>query len=50
MPHYKQDMLERMKMLMPVNTDLNLGINYKPQGPLAVEDKDWGQYLSLIHI
>ena len=44
MSHYKQDMLERMKMLMPVNTDLNLGINYNYQGPLAKPAKDWGQY------
>jgi hypothetical protein len=44
MSHYKQDMLERMKQIMPVNTDLNLGINYNPQGPLAQPAKDWGQY------
>ena len=40
--NYKQDMLERMKMLMPVNTDLNLGINYKPQGPLSNLGREMG--------
>jgi hypothetical protein len=44
MSHYKQDMLERMKQIMPINTDLNkepyqLGI----QGPLGTP-KDWGQF------
>jgi hypothetical protein len=31
-----------MKKIMPINTDLNLGVNYNPQGPLSNLGREMG--------